>query len=322
MADAYPTMLDLAKKTGSDASVGLIEQNLLRYPEARLFPSKTISGTSYKTLLRRDYPDPAFRAVNDGSETVKGTYENKLVECYYLDGHLEVDEALDGADDRTIASQMALEADGMAKGALRKIGRQIWYGIGSPGDAKGFPGAVSIVDSGLVVDATGTTESTCSSVYLVCFGQQQAQLVFGQGNVLSINEWMKQRVTRTINGTAKHLMAWVSNLSGWVGIQWVNAYCVGRIKKLTEDSGKGLTDALVADLIGKFPDDADLSNSRLFMTRRSARQLQRSRSATSVSNLGSRTATGVEIAAPWPTESNGIPIELTSSISNTELLAL
>lgn len=315
MADAYFNLLDLAKKTGSDATVGLIEQNLLAYPEAQLFPARTISGTSFKTMLRTDYPAPGFRLVNEGTETLKGTYENKMVECAYLDGLLEIDEAQVQADSGDIADAMTLEASGLMKGTLRTLGRQLWYGTAQ--DAKGFQGANQIVPSGLKVDATGTTANTGSSCYLVCFGSQAVQFIFGNGNVFAMPDWTRQRVTRS----SKHLFAWVSNISGWTGAQWVNAYSVGKIYNLTEDSGKGLTDSLVADLIAKFPDDADMSNAKLFCTRRSARELQKSRTPTSAANTSAaRTASGVEIAAPWPTTSNGIPIVLTSSLTNTEAI--
>lgn len=313
-------MLDLAKKAGAIGN--LIEENLDRYPEARLFPANVIDGTTFKTLLRVDYPDPSFRAVNDVVATGKSTYEDKLAQCFFLDGHMEVDEAVVTAEGGEVEDFMTLEANGMIKGSLRKIGKQIWYGTGNTrGDAKGFPGALAITPAGLVVDAGGTTDNTCASVYLACLGQDQASLIFGKGNVLATNEWMRQRIDRTVAGVTGHIMAWVNNLSGWVGAKWVNPNCVGRIKKLTADVGKGLTDSLVADLMATFPDDADFSNARLFMTRRSARQLQQSRSATSVNNFGNRTAKGTEIVAPWPTESNGIPIEITSSLINTELLA-
>lgn len=315
MADSYPDMLDLAKKTGADSVVGLIEENLERYPEARLFAARTIVGTSFKTLLRVDYPDPSFRAVNDVTSTKKSSFENKLVEAYFLDGQLEVDEALDGADDNNIASEMVIQAEGMVKGAMRKIGKQVWGGTAL--DAKGFPGAVSIVPSGLTVDATGTTATTGSSCYLVIMGPQNAQLIFGKGQVLTIKDWFKQRVDRTVGGTAGHLMAYLNNISGWVGIQWVNPYCVGRIKNLTADSGKGLTDSLISDLIATFPADVDMGSAYLFMTRRSARQLQKSRTATS-------NTTGNAASTPtpeWPTSSNGIPIVQTSSLTDVEAIA-
>jgi hypothetical protein len=318
MAYEYPTMLDLAKKTGSDSIVGLVEANLGIYHEVAMLPSRTISGTSFKTLLRTSYPTAGFRHVNEGTEPKKGAYENKLVECAYIDLQLEVDEALVDADNGDLATMQTLEADGAMKGVLRALGTQVWYGTTSSGDAKGFPGAVSIVNSALEVDATGSTANTGSSAWLVVPGAQNAQFIFGGGNVLSMPSWTKQRITRS----SKELNAFISNIKGWVGFQWINTYCIGRVKKLTEDSGKGLTDSLVADLIAKFPSDVSLAGAKLFMTRRSARQLQKSRTPTSANDSGARrTTTGVEIAAPWPTESNGIPIVITSGILNTESVA-
>jgi hypothetical protein len=319
MAYEYPTMLDLAKKTGSDSVVGLIEANLGSYPEVATLPSRTISGTGFKTLLRTAYPTVGFRHVNEGVEPKKGTYENREVSCAYIDTHMEVDEAVVDADNGDIANQQTLEASGHMAGVLKTLGKQVWYGVGTGGDAKGFPGAISVVPSGQVIDATGTTDNVASSAWLIVPGGQNGQFIFGQGRVLTMPSWSKQRITRS----SKELMAFVSNISGWTGFQWVNQYCVGRIKKLTTDSGKGLTDSLVADLIATFPSDIDLSGAKLFMTRRSARQLQKSRTPTSASDSGARrTATGVEIAAPWPIESNGIPIVITSSIVDTETLAL
>jgi hypothetical protein len=319
MANEYPTLLDLAIKDGCDRATGLIEANLGVYPEVAMLPARTISGTSFHTLLRTSYPTAAFRNVNEGAETKKGAYERKLVECHYLDLPLEVDEALAQADNGDVKDLMTLEGDGGMKGALRTIGTQVWYGRGTGGDAKGFPGAISVVSSDLVVDATGTTADTASSAWLIVPGMQNGQFIFGGGNVLQMPAWTRQRITRD----SKHLMAWITNIAGWTGFQWVNQYCIGRIKKLTEDSGKGLTDSLVADLIAKFPSDVDLSGAKLFMTRRSARQLQKSRTPTTASDSGARrTSSGVEIAAPWPTESNGIPIVITSAISNTEALTL
>lgn len=321
MADVYPTLFDLALKSGADPSVGLIEQNLLAYPEARLLPAKTITGTSYKTLLRNDYPDPGFRRANEGVQSLKSTYDQKLAETFFLDGQMHVDEAVVGADDNNIASQMDLEADGMAKGVLRRLGKQMWYGT-TLEDTKGFPGAQAIVDSSLVVDATGTTSSTGSSCYLVLMGPQWVTYVYGNERLFSMPAWTRQRIADP-NDSTKHLFAWVTNMSGWAGVQFVNKYSVGRIKNLTADSGKGLTDTLVATLIGQFPDEIVINGNTaaLFMTRRSARQLQSSRTATAVYNFGTRTSSGNEIQAPWPSDSNGLPIYITSGIRNTEAIA-
>jgi hypothetical protein len=323
MAATYLTLLDVAKIKGSDMVTGLIEENLLVAPEAKVLPARTITGTNFKTLIRKNFPKPAFRATNEGTDPVASSYENKNVECYYLDGQLEMDVATATATDQGEGFALALEADGVMQGALQKIGTQVWYGTNTTfgGDAKGFPGAVSIVDSSLVYDAGGTTDSVCASVYGLKLGEKWATLVFGNGNVFQMGQWVKQFVTRN----SKEYQAWKNALQGWIGVQWVNKYAVGRIKKLTTDSGKGLTDAVVANWLAKFP--VGVRPDVLFASRRSLMQLQLSRSVTIFADAAARQSgqqgrSTMTIAAPQPTESNGIPIVPTDSLLETETLAL
>lgn len=299
-------MLDIAKINGNDAAVGLIEENLNVAPEALMFPAKTIAGVSYSTLIRTALPSTQFRKVNVGVEPTKSRYAKKLVECFYIDGQMEMDVAAAQADDQGEDHAMALEADGHGQAALQKIGSQVWYGSGTGGDADGFPGAVQIVDSAFVVDAGGTTESTASSVYGVKLGEKFVQLVFGKNTVLSVGEWRKQTITRS----SKEMTAWKNSLEGWIGCQWVNKNSVCRIKKLTADSTKGLTDARLGTLLSQLPTGSEPDV--WFMTKRSREQLRASRTATNPFGT----------PAPLPTDAFGIPIVVTDSILNTELLAL
>jgi len=293
MANAYLNMLDLAKINGSDAVVGLIEENLNLAPETVLFPARTIDGTSFKTLSRVALPATQFRNVNEGVETTKSQYANKLVECFYLDGKMEIDVAAAQADDQGEAHAQMIEADGHAQAAILHLGKQVWYGASN--DAKGFPGAQSIVDSAYTLDAGGTTADTGSSVYGVKVGPKHGTMIFGRNTVLEIGEWTRQRITRN----SKELDAYINALQGWVGFQWANKDSVCRLKDATADSTKGVTDAKLAELLSQLKWTPEY----WFMTRRSLFQLQMSRTATSNTSGNS----GKPVAAV-PTESNNIPI--------------
>src|SRR5690348_16616260 len=100
MAYAYLTALDIAKSNGSDQVVGLIEENLNAAPEVSVLPARTISGTSFKSLVRTAYPSTGFRKLNTGVEPTKSTYVNKLFETYYYDGQMEMDKAVADADEQ------------------------------------------------------------------------------------------------------------------------------------------------------------------------------------------------------------------------------
>jgi len=306
MAYQYLTALDLAKVNGSDKEVGLIEENLNAAPEFAMFPAVVKAGLAFKTLIRTALPAGAFRKVNEGSEPTKSAYANKLVECAYYDGQMEMDVAAAEMDEEGPDHALTLEADGHMQAYLQTVGKQVWYGTGTGGDSDGFPGAVQVVDSSLVTDATGTTANTGSSVYGIKLGDKFVRLVFGRNRVVGVGDWRKQTITRS----SKEMTAWKNSLEGWIGCQWINKYAISRIKKLTADNAKGLTDALLGAHLAKLPVGA--KPDFWFMTQRSREQLRASRTAT--------TPTGAP--APLPTDAFGIPIVVTDSILNTEALTL
>lgn len=316
----YLTLLDIAKMNGSDRLAGVIEDEATIAPEVQLLPSRTIDGTSYKTLFRESMPRPGFRAANSGTTILRSQYRNKLVETYYFDGQMEMDIAVARADEQGEQHALDLEEMGMAEGALKSLGAQLYYGRNAantvvPNASVGFFGAVEVYDTALEVDAGGTTANTGSSVYALKLGAQYCSFVFGLGDVLQMGEW---RIQRLLDASSNPYDAYINALQGYVGVQFLDKRSVGRIKKLTEDSGKGLTDSLLADLIGKYP--ANFRPDVLMMTPRSVTQLQKSRTATLFGSA--KTRPDQPNVAPRPTEYDGIPIIETDSILNTESLSL
>ena len=98
------------------------------------------------------------------------------------------------------------------------------------------------------------------------------------------------------------------DIGGHLGIQVGSKYAVARIANLTADSGKGLTDSLLADALSLFPSSDQPTH--IVMNRRSLTQLRKSR--TTYSPIGE--------PAPRPSEYEGIPIVTTDAITNTETL--
>lgn len=311
MAYAYLTMLDLAKINGSDQTVGLIEENLNAAPEAAILPARQITGTSFKSLVRTAYPSGAFRAINTGSEPVKSTYINRRHETFYYDLQLEMDNAIASGDENGPEHSLAMEADGAARGYMLDIGPQVWYGRNT--DSLGFPGAVEVVDSSMVVDAAGTTATTASSVWAICAMPKFFELIFGRNTVLEVGEWRKQTITRS----SKEMTAWKNALEGWVGAAFYSKYAVGQIKNITADSTKTLSDTLLSKLIQAFP--IGTKPTHFFMNRRSRQQLQVSRTVT-LFGQGTGRPDQPNIA-PIPTEYDGIPIVCTDSITNVEAIS-
>ena len=306
-------LLDIAKLNGSDTIVGLIEETLTYAPEVQILPARTIRGTTYKIASRVSYPGVGFRAANEGSTPTKSEFENQLIECYILSGAVQADVAVARAYEDGEQAWKDVESVGVMRQAMIELGSQVIYGTSV--DSKGFPGLQAIhtaFNAGLVVDAGGTTGGTASSVYGINTDTQGVQLVFGAGTTFELGEWRIENV-----GTSSVYPAHVANLTAWVGMQVGSKYSVGRLKDATADSGAGVTDAKLAELLSKYP--VGYRPNYWLMNRRSAYQLQVSRSASSVQN-GVKTSSGSEIFAPLPTESNGIPIVITDSILNDEAL--
>ena len=312
-------MLDVAKLRGNDATVGLIEANIKAAPEAELFPFRTIRGTSYKTGIRTGLPTVGFRNANEGQTPTKSTFEQKIIEAFIFGGQNEIDKAVADADERGAEYLKALEASGVTLAAMRAIGSQIWYGTTQ--DAKGFPGLKAATVFGgttqngdpLTINATGSTASTASSVYAVKFGEQDVTLIGGNDSAFTLGEWMIQQIVTS--GTAK-MTAHVNALTAWIGLQVAHENCVRRICNLTAQTGKGLTDPLLALLLDSFP--IGFKPDAIFMSRRSRSQLQASRTVALYGQGPTRP--NQPTIAPIPTEYDGIPLVASDSILNTDAI--
>lgn len=310
------TLLDVAKLNGADKVVGLIEEVLTSAPEAQRFPFRVISGTSYPTLTRVSYPGVGFRVANAGVATTKSEFVRKLVQAYIFGGRVEADKAVAMAYEDGMEAYEMMEAVGTMRQALIDLGRQIWYGTSF--DADGFPGIKAAlpytagIADGSVINATGSTANTASSVYAVKFGLQDCTLVGGNGRVPELSEFRDETI---YDGDDLPLPGRVADLVGWIGLQIGSVNSVRRIANLTAESGKGLTDSLLAQLLNSFP--AGHIPDAIFMSRRSRLQLQISRSA--VGQVASGTG-GAPAFAGLPDNYDGIPIIATDSILNTDAI--
>lgn len=294
------TLLDIAKMNGNDKAVKLIEAVKLNYPELARFPARLIRGTLYQTLIRLTYPDVAFRAANQGSNTLKSTYGNKKVECFIIDPQVQVDKmvATSGEDPKELI--LARETGGVMKGVARTIGKQIYYGVAN--DAKGFPGLTASVNAAYEVDATDNVAK--SSVWAIKWGdEEQVRLVGGNNNVLEMNpEWREQTL---YDADGKSFSGLVNAISGWLGLQLIDDTCFARIKNLGTTNGKGMNDDRYYELVGKMP--GEWKPDVVIMNKRSQEQLRKSR------------ATALVPVPPTPmTMGDGTPIMVTDALSIAE----
>lgn len=311
---ALPTLLDIAKANGTDQAVGLLEESIKASPAVRDGLARTIRGINYRTLVRTALPNAQFRQYNDGTDPVKSTWENRLVECFALNPRWECDKAVaDSYEFGGAAAYIAIEGQAQTEAAVRRLERQFFYG-NVPGtnntfaDAAGHPGLIDMYDAtGMVVDATGTDNGAASSVWFVKWGVQNVHWVFGENGTIELPD---PRIELIEGANSKKMDGYVQSLLLRVGLQVGTKNDVVRIKNICNQDTKRLTDNLLSQALEKFP--SGVTPDVIYMTRRSRGMLQRSR--TTYSPTGA--------PAPLPQEYEGIPIVITDGITDLESTSL
>lgn len=266
--------------------------------------ARTIEGTSYETLALVELPTVGFRRFNEGTDRTKARYENRIVSTALSNPRWGIDVQLArSSKNNTPEELMGMQSLPHMRSAFHTCGTQFYYGTNDDAN-KGFPGLIAALNaSAMEVDATGTT-SAGSSVWGVVFGETAVQWVVGMAGDFNLSD-IEIRDLEDADG--KKYSGLHQELFVQIGVAVHDWRAVGRIRDLTAESGKTLTDDHIADLIAKFHEQG-MNPDALFMTPRSLKQLRDSRTATN--------ATGAP--APFPTEAFGVPIAPTLSLTNTE----
>lgn len=275
------------------------------------------NGTTHKYVKETGAPVVGFRAENVGREMDSSDDTLVSIDLKILDFSWQVDVAVANAWRKGREHYIAREGKRHLAQALLTFERQVINGIvgasdsaGASGSAAGFTGfrdAATINQTGdaMVVNAAGSTADTASSVYAVRLAEDGVTGVYkGDSDPFSLEETM---IVPSISSGALKFPTYYTAGCGWLGLQVGSAYDIGRIVNLMA-STQVLTDDMIADLLSKFP--VGRKPTHLLMGRRSWKQLQDSRTAT--------TTTGAP--APFPQDSFGVPIIVTDAIGATEEL--
>ena len=343
MSNALISLLDITKRKGGDQEVGLLEDTIIYAPELGAIMGRPIVGTQYKTI-HRSLPTVAFRIANNGSDTVKGTYRDSLHECSIIDAQIQVDTAVidaaapgDGPQS-DIGDPLFDEASGVIQGVYITAGAQTYYGTAN--DANGFGGIAPFVGTSnaatnttpVCVKAGGSTANAQTSVYFMWENIRGAHFIFGKNRgITMMPEWRTQQV---LGANSKPLTALVNNIQGWLGFAINHPLSVARLCNVNFGTdSKPVTDALIAQVLSWLPLQmqaeamANLNTGgpnkfgpglKMLMNPQAFFSLQQSRTPI-VSGAGTAITAATPLQYPkMDLQSNGIPIVLTNSISNTE----
>jgi hypothetical protein len=322
-------MLDLSKANSDEVVGPLIEEAVGVHPEMTTLAANQLGAgnLSYQTLIRTGYPTAGFHDMGGGLSATKSMTRMERFEVYPFGGRVEAAKHIaDNWKRGGAPGYFSWEALGIMKASLFQLAKQIWYGRAS--DGKGFPGLKNFTAFGatvadpltgkvypMCIDATGTTASTASSCYLVVSNEQNVEVQFGNGSPFELPTPRIGDIADP-NDAGKKIEAYISVLQGFAGLTTPNVHCVRRICNLTNDSGKGMTDALLAKALKSFP--AGIKPTGIYMSADQLYLLQISR--TTVLNGNGRGLKDQDQVAPLPTSYAGIPIYATDAIGDTDAI--
>jgi len=291
----------------ADEMIGIINEIAGMIPELSLLVASPVPEISYKTLVCTGLPTAGFRAINVGRDRSEGVYVLRDVDCKYLDGSWDIDNAaVKGIKGNKFVPQ--LQRDHLLA-AMKAWQRQIYDGVGA--DAGGFPGLASLFpysDSDGVVDAGGSSAGTGSSIYLVKTGEQEVCVPWGHDGEITVGE-LKTDV-QLYDGDSKPFMGQTQAIEGYAGLQLTNHKAVMRIGNLTAEDGHTATDSLISGAVIDFAARYGVMPDLIAMSYRSLKQLQDSKTAVN--------ATGAE--APIPESVQKVRVVPTLGITNTETI--
>src|SRR6266705_3481298 len=313
------TLLDLITLQSNDVLTGLVEDVTTLAPEFDVLAIETRSGTFYEIVRRVGLPNASFRNLNAGVTPSKSTYKKEVKEMFFLDSPINMDEAVEDADDKSTGDAWMHEANGARRAALIVIGAQFYYGTSA--DAAGFQGLRAQCAGS--IGAGGTTNST--SAYLIWKDPKWGcRFDIGRNGSISMKPPMRQQIADPAS-SSKSFFAWVSNLSLFIGLNVISDKSVWAVTGITTHQtsnvyDQNLTDSIAAKLISNIP-VARRSNLHWMINRTSAFLLQASRSTVNIAggySFQAAGAGGLPAWSPKPDMLEGYPITLTDSIVNTE----
>jgi hypothetical protein len=271
----------------------------------RIFTQPASQKTLHKYLKQTVAAGSAFRAVNAGVANAPSQDELITVTLALLDGGYYVDKAIADTYAGGMDAFMTRETLRHLRAAYFDIESQIFYGTGH--DGTGFAGlnvGRADLDDAMVVNATGTGSGTIkTSCWLIRSNRDAVSLALGNDGKMVITE---PYLTQVLDGSTNPFDAYRVSMLGYLGLQVGSSYDACRIVNITNESGKGLTDDLIASGISKFM--ASKQPNYIVCNRTALGQLRNSRTATN--------QTGAP--APFPVEAFGIPIIVTDAILDSE----
>jgi hypothetical protein len=258
------TLIDVAKRTGNDATVGIVEAMSQANPFFQLAPTKSIRGNMFKYQVRSALGTAGFRAFNAGVAGTKSVIRDVIVECKPMLGISEVDKALAEASPDGVQAFRQSEDMGFISALANTFNAKAYYGSSSTTAAE-IDGVGTVLSAlgGTCIGAGGSTATAETSMYFWSFSDANTvqgklpgvQVVLANGMLPSATD-LSVQLTLDSGGTNKY-PAYQTIFEFTPGLAIYDSRSVGRLCNI--DATHLPTVALMNQVItAMFPYNVDL----------------------------------------------------------------
>lgn len=174
------TLLDLAKRSGNDPQVGVVESMIQSNALLQTLPFRSINGIAFNYAQRKGLPTVSFRGYNQGVSASKSVIQQILIETKNIGGRSQVDKLLAEADPRGVSAVRAEEDAGFVAAMGNMYNLKAYYGAPVTNKLE-FEGVNTTLNA-LGGTAIGAGGSTGSSIYAFAF----ADAVSPQGRMRGV----------------------------------------------------------------------------------------------------------------------------------------
>lgn len=198
MPDNYPTLMDVARRSGDPSVSAIVEILNKSNPATDDIPwLECNSGVTHITTIRTGIPTPTWRMLNSGVPNVKSTTKQIKAFCGMLEAYSEIDKnqvdlAKKNGQQTGAADFLASENAAVIEGFGQEVARAIFYGDpANPKEIVGLVNYYNALPSGgnetNVIDGGGAGSDN-TSIWLIQWGPQSIHGLYPQGSKAGLSE--------------------------------------------------------------------------------------------------------------------------------------
>lgn len=226
LSTSYITLLDIAKRSGSDRSIQDVMEILAQMtPVARHgYAQECNDGSRHLTTMRTSIPSPTWVQYYDRISPVKSTTRQVTDATGMLEAMSSIDKRLyDRTKDK--GKLMLQEAMGILEGFAQEIEQTFFYGNTgtSPLEFLGLAPRMSSTsaENGANVILGGGTGSDNTSIYITTWGPRTGHLLYPQGTSAGVKrEFKGEQRSETSGGVLYYVEEMFSQSAGYSMVDW------------------------------------------------------------------------------------------------------